>query len=414
MECKGNKITRRVWNWLDVNEAIINIDDKDINKLENNNIEKEKKQEIKAKEENKENKENKNINLIDEYFKDIEYGVSKEIVRLNRIGNSKYIFLNGEEKYNNILSKIEENKEKQSKYLELYPKTKSGALRLKLKDYEKILLDIHLNENIEATYILELEQVFNLVTRIVLEKNSKLNLILLDRELEKSIEQGNKENNDNKNDEISNKEKYNQNIKNEDKNKQKLESISIIGKETSYANIIKIDFNEYNKYFNYTSDLVEKDAEVNITLAYVLNKKQEYDMSFHQRHIAPNTIGNINVEGVQKDESSKIFKGTLDFKKGSKGSIGNENESVTNYSKNARSVSLPILLAAEDEIRGNHAANHGKFDEEQLYYIQSRGFNKKQAENIIAESKIIPILDQVRSKELKNELKINLKDKLKM
>ena len=116
-------------------------------------------------------------------------------------------------------------------------------------------------------------------------------------------------------------------------------------------------------------------------------------MSFYQKHIAKNTKGNIFIEGVLKDKSSKIFKGTLEFKEGSKGSIGNEYESVINYSKDSKAISLPILLAHEDDIKGNHAANHGEFDEEQLYYIQARGFSIEQAKNIVAEAKIIQLLD---------------------
>ena len=386
MEYKGNKITKKTWNWLNVNESIIPINNKDKEILKENFKQKERK-----KQSNKKNtkEESDNICLIDNCFENIEYGISKEVVTLNRRKRSKKMFLNGKETHENILDSIELNKEKQKKHLELYPKSRSNALRIKIKEYSDMQLDIYLKNKIEATYILEFKQVFNLVIRIVLE-NAKLNLIIIDREIKEKIKGDNKEN-----------------------GKIKLESISVIGKENSKIDIVKIDIGEYDKYFNYISDLVENQAEVNMTLAYVLNKKQVFDMSFNQRHMALNTIGNIKIEGVQKDESSKIFKGTIDFKKGSKGSIGNEYESITNYSKKTKSISLPILLTAENEIFGNHSASHGKYDNEQLYYIQSRGFNIKEAQNIIAESKIIPILDQVKSRRLKEELKNSLKDKLK-
>lgn len=296
-------------------------------------------------------------------------------------GNKK-IFLTGKENYENILDCIEINEEKQDKHLKLYPKSRSGALRLKINDYYNLQLDINLSKNIEAIYIFELEQIFNLDIKIVMEKDSKLNLIIIDREEKK-------------------------------KNKVKLESVSVISKEYSKTDIIKIDFGEYDKDFNYTSDLIDISAEANITLAYVLNNKQKYDMTFNQIHKVNNTIGNINIEGVLKDESNKMFKGTIDFKEGSEGSIGNEKESVVNYGDKTKSVSLPILFSSVDEIKGNHASNHGKFDEEQLYYIQTRGFSLEEAKNIVAESKLIPILDKVKNRELKEELKIDLKDKLK-
>lgn len=364
MEYKGNKITKKAWSWLGVNESKIVIDE---DKFKNKEI-------------NEKNNNKFNISKdVDKAFLNISYGISHDIVGLNNKYLDKYIYLDGEsfnnEEVLNILKKDEA--------IEIHPISRSGANRFKIKDLDNLKIDIELKENINTTYIIELEKVFNLVTRIKLDKNSKLELIILDREKK--------------------------NLKDD---RAKLESISVVADESSLVNIVKIDFNEYDKYFNYTSDLIGKNSTANITLAYVLNNKEKYDMSFHQRHIAEESMGDIVIEGILKDESSKIFKGTLDFKKGSKGSVGNETEGITNYSKKTKAISLPILLAAEDEIKGNHAANHGEFDKEQIYYITSRGFSEEEAKNIIAESKIVPIIDKVKSKELKEELKKILKEKL--
>ena len=358
MEYKGNKISKNVCRWLNVNESVINI--------ENKHIKKSKTQEL--------NIVQKNINRkMDQNFQNIEYGISQEILNLNRNNLDKYIYLNG-----NDLGEKELKLEKNN--IEVCPKSRSGAIRLKIKNAQNILIDVDLAKNINTTYILEFENIINMVFRIVVEKDSKLDLILIDRDKNKIL---------------------------------KLESISVIAKENAKVNLIKIDFGQNNKHLNYTTNLIEDGAETNIDLAYVLSEEENYDMSFHQKHDAKNTKGNILVEGVQKDKSSKIFKGTLEFKKGSKSSIGNEYESVINYSKNSKSISLPILLVHEDDIKGSHSANHGEFDEEQIYYIQSRGFTREQAKNIIAEAKIIPILDKVQNRALKSELKEDLKFKLK-
>lgn len=357
MEYRVNKNTRRVWSWLDLNDAKIKIDKSEL----------------------KENIKLKDIKIdekLENDFKKINFGLSDDVLNINRKYLDKYILLN--DKNDLVIDNINIIK---------HPDSKTGAKRLKIKDLSNLLLDIHLEDGSSKIYILEFENIFNLVIRIKLKKDSKLDLVLVDRE------------------EIG-KEK-------ELKNNFKLESIGIIAEESSVSNIIKVDFGEYDKYLNYRSDLIGEYSEANINMAYVLTANELYDMSFHQKHFAKNTRGDILIEGILKDESSKIFKGSLDFKKGSKGSIGNENESITNYSKKTKSISLPILLAHEDEIEGNHAANHGEFDEEQIYYIKSRGFDEREAKNIIAEAKITPILDNVKNRELKNELKDNLKNKLK-
>ncbi len=366
MDYKGNKITRNAWSWLNVNEAKIVIEDD--NKINKDNKDKDNK--------DKDNQKNLINKKIDRNFEKIEHGVSKEIVELNRENLDKYIFLDGSDlSEDNINNKTLIN----NKNIIHYPKSRSGAMYLKIQNTPNTLLDINLKENIEAKYILEFKEVLNLVIRIYLEKNSKLDLILIDKDEKKNL---------------------------------KLESIATIVENNASVEIIKVDFNKSEKYFNYSSNLIEENAESTINLAYVLSGKEKYDMSFHQKYMAKNTKGDILVEGVLKDESYKIFKGTLDFLKGSKGSVGNEDESLTNYSKNTTAISLPILLAHEDDIKGTHASNHGDFDKEQLYYIQSRGFSKEEAKNIVAEAKITPILDKVQNRDLKLELKEVLKKKL--
>lgn len=356
MECKGNKISKKVCHWLDVNEANILI-----------------KGQIKESEHSIKDKNNKSINSeIDENFKNIDYGISKEIIDLNRNNLNKYIFLDG----SNLDEKTRISDEEHIIY---FSKSRSGAKRLKIIDLSNVLIDIYFKHNTSSAYILEFEKISNLVIRILLEKDAKLDLILIDRDNNK---------------------------------KQKLESISVIAKNNSKTDIVKVDLGSNNKYFNYSSYLIEDNAKANIDLAYILSKQENYDISFYQTHFGENTEGNIFIEGVQKEMSSKVFKGTVDFKKGSKNSIGNEYESVINYSKNSKSVSIPILLANEDNIQGNHSANHGEFDEQQLFYIESRGFNKEQAKSIIAEAKIIPILDKVQNRVLKEELKEELRKKL--
>ena len=75
----------------------------------------------------------------------------------------------------------------------------------------------------------------------------------------------------------------------------------------------------------------------------------------------------------------KILKGQLISKKDVK-SKGNENEFCMLLSEKAKSLALPMLLCTEDDVEGNHSTASGKVDEEQLFYIMTRGlkFTKKQ------------------------------------
>lgn len=81
----------------------------------------------------------------------------------------------------------------------------------------------------------------------------------------------------------------------------------------------------------------------------------------------------IDVQGALKENAKKNFKGTIDFKKGCKKAKGNENEFCMLLSEKAKSLALPMLLCTEDDVEGNHSTASGKVDEEQLFYIMTRG-----------------------------------------
>ena len=93
------------------------------------------------------------------------------------------------------------------------------------------------------------------------------------------------------------------------------------------------------------------------------------------------------INGALVGESSKKLKATLDFKEGSSGSVGNEEEFTLLLSENVKGISVPALLSHEDDVEGNHAASAGKMDKELLFYIMSRGYSLKEAEKLVIESK---------------------------
>ena len=113
---------------------------------------------------------------------------------------------------------------------------------------------------------------------------------------------------------------------------------------------------------------------------------------------------NFEVQGALKDSSKKHFKGTIDFKRGSKKAIGNENEACMILSDKARSLALPMLLCSEEDVQGNHSTSSGKIGDKELFYIMSRGFDEKAAMKLMVRAKFNRILESIKYDELKNEI----------
>ena len=123
-------------------------------------------------------------------------------------------------------------------------------------------------------------------------------------------------------------------------------------------------------------------------IGYLGQKQQTVDMNLVVNHWGQKTTSEINAAGALKDNAQKIFRGTIDFKKGSAGSVGNEQETVLMLGDGAANKTVPLILCAEENVVGNHGATIGELDENTLFYFESRGISAEEAENIMARAAI--------------------------
>ena len=130
------------------------------------------------------------------------------------------------------------------------------------------------------------------------------------------------------------------------------------------------------------------------------------------RQRGKNTSANMNVRGALSGNCDKIFRGTLDFQRGAKGSTGRELEEVIILSSGTRNRSVPLMLATEDEVDGHHAVSVGRLDEEKIFYLMSRGLDKSEAERLIVEAAFNPVVEKISDDNLRGELLENLQRRL--
>ena len=62
------------------------------------------------------------------------------------------------------------------------------------------------------------------------------------------------------------------------------------------------------------------------------------------------------------------------------------------------------MLSHEDDVDGHHAVSIGRLDEEKLFYLESRGLDRAQAERLIVEAAFAPVLEKIDDESLRAEL----------
>ena len=99
-------------------------------------------------------------------------------------------------------------------------------------------------------------------------------------------------------------------------------------------------------------------------IGYLGQKQQTVDLNLVVDHWGQKTTSEINAAGALKDDARKTFRGTIDFKKGSAGSVGNEQETVLMLGDGVVNKTVPLILCAEENVVGNHGATIGELDED--------------------------------------------------
>ena len=72
----------------------------------------------------------------------------------------------------------------------------------------------------------------------------------------------------------------------------------------------------------------------------------------------------MTADGVLQGGAKKIYRGTIDFKNGSAGAVGDEKETVLLLSDDVVNQTIPLILCSEEDVQGNHGASIGKLDDE--------------------------------------------------
>ena len=152
-------------------------------------------------------------------------------------------------------------------------------------------------------------------------------------------------------------------------------------------------------------DLVGYESKTDIHTAYLGWGQARMDFFYNVTFFNHFTEGHIEANGALLDRAYKSFRDTLDFKEGSVGAVGGEEEFTLLLSEEANSLAVPILLCHEDLVQANHAASNGKLDEDILFYLMSRGFPRSEAEGLIVESRMRPSLDRIPDEDLRESLK---------
>lgn len=131
------------------------------------------------------------------------------------------------------------------------------------------------------------------------------------------------------------------------------------------------------------SDLVGRGATSALLAAYLGVGTQVHDFRTLQDHHAPHTDSELLFTGAVADQARSVYSGLIRIRHGAKRADARQTNHNLVLSEGAHADSVPNLDIDENDVKCSHASTVGPIDEEQRYYLESRGIEPAQAERLI-------------------------------
>lgn len=161
----------------------------------------------------------------------------------------------------------------------------------------------------------------------------------------------------------------------------------LCGKDSSIKMIVVL-LGKGDIYYDNLTELRGDGSSLVADIGYLGQMSQTIDINMVVNQYGKDTSSVITANGALTDKAKKIFRGSIDFKTGSSGSVGTENETVLMLSDDAVNKTVPLILCSEENVEGNHGATIGDLDDDTIFYFGSRGIDKEEAQSIMARAAI--------------------------
>jgi Fe-S cluster assembly protein SufD len=153
-------------------------------------------------------------------------------------------------------------------------------------------------------------------------------------------------------------------------------------------------------------------SHVDMLGLYVADGTQHFDHQTLQDHLAPHASSNLLFKGALNDTGRSVFRGLIRVHPKAQRTDAYQTNRNLILSDGARADSLPNLEIQADDVRCSHAATVGQLDEEEVFYLLSRGIPKTEAVRLVVFGFFGEVLEQLPLEGVRQELLRTVERKL--
>lgn len=128
---------------------------------------------------------------------------------------------------------------------------------------------------------------------------------------------------------------------------------------------------------------------------YFGDATQHFDYHTLQDHAAHNCTSDLLYKGVLRDTSRSVFSGLINVRPGAQKTDAYQTNRNLLLSDTSRADSIPNLEIQANDVRCSHGASVGPIDVEQLFYLMARGLSRRDAERMIVDGFLEPLVNRI-------------------
>jgi Fe-S cluster assembly protein SufD len=163
--------------------------------------------------------------------------------------------------------------------------------------------------------------------------------------------------------------------------------------------------------FESLSRLIGEGARSDLLAVSVANGEQEFDARTLQDHVSPHTASDLLYKNALDDRARCTFGGLIRVEPHAHFTDAYQKVRNLLLSDDSEANSMPGLEILADNVRCTHGATSGQIDEEEMFYLRSRGIPPAMARQLVVTGFLNEVIQRLEQPAIESALQQLIEEK---
>lgn len=161
------------------------------------------------------------------------------------------------------------------------------------------------------------------------------------------------------------------------------------------CNVTQMFFGKKNAKVNLQNILKGNNSVSNIYTVYKAEGGQKYDFKIINNFCGYGNKGETVIKGIANGSSQVNVDGVIQIEKTGHSTDAKLSEHALILSHKATVRNLPILKIDTNDVKASHSASVSRINDEDIFYLESRGLDRKDGEEMLVEGFLNSVLERI-------------------